>query len=108
MSLQRRLLMFDSSLRLARSLLLARNDVKLFYNHPMPSNDLNVGDRVKVFLDSKFWKSEGWFEGTIIRIDPYSEHRNFYWVELDIEAQPMHGGRTGMISVLNPKNIMRL
>ena len=23
---------------------------------------------MKIFLDSKFWKSEGWFEGTVVRI----------------------------------------
>jgi len=78
------------------------------YNHLMALDDFHIGDRVKIFLDSKFWRSEGWFNGTIVRIDPYSEHRNFYWVELDIEAQPLQGGKTGMISVLNPKNIVRL
>ncbi|HUI89562.1 MAG TPA: hypothetical protein VLX61_12650 [Anaerolineales bacterium] len=74
----------------------------------MSTGDFHIGDRVKIFLDSKYWKSEGWFEGTILRIDPYSEHRNFYWVELDVEAQPLHGGQIGMISVLNPKNIVSL
>ena len=78
------------------------------YNHRMASNDFIVGDRVKIFLDSKYWQSEGWFDGTIIRIDPYSEHRSFYWVELDVEAQPLQGGKTGTVSVLNPKNIVRL
>jgi len=74
----------------------------------MASNNFTIGDRVKVFLDSKYWQSEGWFNGIVIRIDPYSEHRNFYWVELDIEVQTLQGGKTGMISVLNPKNIERL
>ena len=78
------------------------------YNRSMASNDLGTGDRVKVFLDSTYWKSEGWFEGTITRIDPYSEHRSFYWVELDVEVQSRQGGKTGIISVLNPKNIVRL
>jgi len=64
-----------------------------------------VGDRVRVYLDSKFWRSEGWFEGTIVRIDPYSRHRQFYWVELDIEVEAMQGGKTHLISVFNPKNI---
>ncbi len=77
-------------------------------NHPMASNNFTVGDRVKIFLDSKYWQKEGWFEGTIIRIDPYSEHRSFYWVELDVEVQPLRGGKTGTVSVLNPKNIVRL
>lgn len=68
---------------------------------------IHVGDRVKVFLDSKFWRSEGWFEGTVVRIDPYSLHRKFYWVELDLEVEPLQGGKTGMVSVFNPKNIKR-
>jgi len=74
----------------------------------MSSNDFKSGDRVKIFLDSKYWKSEGWFEGTITRIDPYSEHRSFYWVELEHEVEPMYGKATKLISVFNPKNIMSL
>lgn len=68
---------------------------------------LHVGDRVKVLLESKFWKSEGWFEGKVVRMDPYSEHRSFYWVELDNAIQTPDNGRTNLISVLNPKNIQR-
>ena len=71
------------------------------------AEDIRIGDRVQVFLDSKFWKSEGWFEGTVIRIDPYSGHRSFYWVELDDDAQALPGKGTKMISVLNPKNIRK-
>ena len=66
---------------------------------------IRVGERVKVFLDSKFWRSEGWFEGTVVRIDPYSKHRQFYWVELDLEVQALQGGRTHLVSVFNPKNV---
>lgn len=69
------------------------------------SKTIRVGDRVKVFLDSKFWKSEGWFAGTVRRIDPYSKHRQFYWVELDVEVEAMQGGKSGLVSVFNPKNI---
>ena len=69
---------------------------------------IKTGDRVQVFLDSKFWKSEGWFEGTVIRIDPYSQHRSFYWVELDDDVQALPGGGTKLISVLNPKNIKKI
>jgi len=69
---------------------------------------IHIGDRIKVFLDSKFWQSEGWFEGTVIRIDPYSEHRSFYWVELDVEARVIQGGTTSVISVFNPKNIKKI
>jgi len=71
------------------------------------AEDIRIGDRVQVFLDSKFWKSEGWFEGTVIRIDPYSGHRSFYWVELDDDAQALPGKGTKLISVLNPKNIRK-
>ena len=69
---------------------------------------IQVGDRVKVFLDSKFWKSEGWFEGRVVRIDPYSKHRRFYWVELDLEVEALQGGKTHLVSVLNPKNIQMI
>ena len=68
----------------------------------------NVGGRVKVLLDSKFWKSEGWFEGTVVRIDPYSKHRQFYWVELDLEVEALQGGKTYLVSVFNLKNIQVL
>ncbi len=66
---------------------------------------LHVGDRVSVRLDSAMWKSRGWFDGRIVRIDPYSAHRDFYWVELDVEVESAFGGRVGLVSVLNPKNI---
>ncbi len=68
---------------------------------------IQVGDRVRVFLDSKPWKSAGWIPGTVIRIDPYSEHRSFYWVELDLDVERAQGGKTNLVSVLNPKNIVR-
>ena len=69
---------------------------------------IRVGDRVKVFLGSDFWESEGWFEGTVLRIDPYSDHRSFYWVELDDVVAANLGARTKLISVLNPKNIQKI
>jgi len=72
------------------------------------SEVISIGDRVKVFLDSKFWRSEGWFEGTIVRIDPYSKHRQFYWVELDLEVEALQGGKTHLVSVFNPKNIQTI
>ena len=71
----------------------------------MPES-IQIGDRVKVYLDSKFGKNEGWYEGTVFKIDPYSEHRSFYWVELDEDVQAMLGIR--QISVFNPKNIQKL
>jgi len=69
---------------------------------------IHIGDRVRVYLDSKFWKSEGWFEGTIVRIDPYSRHRQFYWIELDMSVRAVQGGETNLVSVLNPKNLQRI
>ncbi len=66
---------------------------------------IHVGDHVRIFLDSEFWESEGWFAGTVVRIDPYSEHRSFYWVELDVEVQSSQGAWTRLVSVFNPKNI---
>ena len=67
---------------------------------------IQIGDRVKVFLDAKFGKDEGWYEGAVVRIDPYSEHRSFYWVELDEDAQALLGIK--QISVFNPKNIQNI
>lgn len=69
---------------------------------------LQTGDRVQVFLDSAYWKSEGWFQGTIVRVDPYSNHRSFHWVELDVEVRPVQGGSTTLVSVLNPQHILRI
>ena len=68
----------------------------------------HIGERVKVFLDSKFWKSEGWFDGTVVRIDPYSEHRSFHWVELDTPVQSQQGGSVNLVSVFNLKNIKKI
>ena len=63
---------------------------------------------MQILLDSKSWRSEGWHDGTVVRIDPYSEHRSFYWVELDQEAEAVLGKSVKSISVLNPKNIRKL
>ncbi len=67
---------------------------------------IQVGDRVEIRLDAKFGERAGWYKGTVIRIDPYSEHRSFYWVELNAEAQVIL--QTSQISVLNPKNIRKI
>ena len=69
------------------------------------SENFKIGDRVKIHLDASHWKQNGWFDGHIVRIDPYSQHRSFYWVELDEDAQAMLGGGIKLISVFNPKNI---
>jgi hypothetical protein len=44
----------------------------------------------------------------VVAIEPYSQHRNFYWVELDAEPRAATGGKTRLVSVLNPKNIQPL
>jgi hypothetical protein len=69
-------------------------------------DEIQVGDRVQVFLSAKTWGSEGWLDGTVVRIEPYSRHRSFYWVELD--AENGLGRNAGPVSVLNPKNIRKI
>jgi hypothetical protein len=71
----------------------------------MMEETLQIGDRVEVYLDAKFGEREGWHSGTIFRIDPYSEHRSFFWVRFDAEAAATLG--MPQISILNPKNIRR-
>jgi hypothetical protein len=71
------------------------------------AEEINIGDRVQVFLNSEFWKSEGWFDGVVVRIDPYTEHRSFIWVQLDEGAEAAYG-KDRLISVLNPKNIRKV
>ena len=70
--------------------------------------EIKLGDRVQVFLNAKVWGSEGWFDGTVVRIDPYTEHRSFYWVELDEKSAPLPGKRSRLVSVLNPRNIRKV
>jgi hypothetical protein len=67
---------------------------------------IQVGDRVRVHFDAKFREKSGWYEGMVIRIDPYSHHRSFYWVELDDEAYQILGVK--QISVFNPKNLAKI
>jgi len=64
-----------------------------------------VGDQVEVYLDAKFGEQEGWYAGTIFQIDPYSEHRSFYWVRFNEAAQTTLG--LSQISVFNLKNIRK-
>ena len=73
----------------------------------MPDERYAPGDRVAIYLDSPRWKSKGWFPGTVVRVDPYSGHRDFTWVELDMPVMDMQGGLSSIVSVLNPKNIKR-
>ena len=70
-------------------------------------DEIKIGDRVQILLDAKVWGSDGWFEGTVVRIDPYTKHRSFYWVELDQASAAALGKGTRLISVLNPKNIRK-
>ena len=70
-------------------------------------NEIKIGDRVQIFLDAKNWGSEGWFAGRVVRIDPYTEHRSFYWVELDNAATALLARNARLISVLNPRNIRK-
>ena len=67
--------------------------------------EIHIGDRVRVRMDAKGSRSEGWFEGKVILIDPYSNHRSFYWVEFDTDVQAILG--ISQISVFNPKNILK-
>jgi len=79
------------------------------------AQDIKVGDRVQIFLDAKVWGREGvavapsrhWFDGRVAHIEPYTEHRSFYWVELDEESAALLGKGPQLISVLNPKNIRK-
>ena len=71
------------------------------------SETFQVGDRVQILLDAKVWGSDGWFDGTVVRIDPYSQHRSFYWVELNNESAAILGKGITLISVLNPRNIRK-
>jgi hypothetical protein len=64
-----------------------------------------LGDKVRVYLDPDKAEAGDWFEGTVVRIEPYSAHRSFYWVRLEPQAQAILGFRE--ISVFNPKNIRK-
>lgn len=67
--------------------------------------EYRIGDRVQIFLKETRGQNEGWFDGIIVQIEPYSEHRSFHWVELDEMAQSLLGIK--QISVFNPKNIRK-
>ena len=73
----------------------------------MPEN-YQLGDRVRIQLDASRWENGGWFAGRVVKIDPYSAHRSFYWVELDEDAQVALGGEMKLISIFNRKNIQHL
>lgn len=71
------------------------------------ADEIQIGDHVQIFLGAKIWGSEGWFDGKVVRIDPYTKHRSFYWVALDEESAAALGKGTKLISVLNPRNIRK-
>jgi hypothetical protein len=71
------------------------------------TDEIKIGDRVQILLDARVWGRDGWFDGKVIRIDPYTKHRSFYWVELDEESAAVLGKGTRLISVLNPRNIRK-
>ena len=71
------------------------------------TDEFQIGDRVQILLDAKVWGSDGWFDGTVVRVDPYTQHRSFYWVELDDDSAARLGKGTRLISVLNPRNIRK-
>jgi len=71
------------------------------------SDDFRIGDRVEIHLNEKTWGDDGWFAGKIVRIEPYSEHRRFYWVELNDNENALPGKGATLISVLNPRNIRK-
>jgi hypothetical protein len=72
------------------------------------TDEIRIGERVQVYLNARTWGSEGWFAGTVVRIDPYSAHRSFTWVELDAEPHALPNAAARLISVLNPKNIRKI
>jgi len=72
------------------------------------ADEIRVGDRVQIFLNAKNWGHDDWFDGRVVRIEPYSRHRNFYWVELDNAAQLTLVAGMKLISVFNPKNIRKI
>jgi len=69
-------------------------------------DEYQIGDRVQVRLDKLVKGEESWFNGKVVRIEPYSAHRSFHWVELDKDAQVIAGIK--QISIFNPKNIRRI
>ena len=71
------------------------------------ADDIQIGDRVQILLNARVWGNDGWFGGKVVRIDPYTEHRSFYWVELDEKSAAALGKGTKLISVLNPRNIRK-
>lgn len=39
---------------------------------------IQIGDRVQIQLNEKFGEHMGWYDGVVMRIEPYSSNRSFY------------------------------
>lgn len=72
---------------------------------PTAPDSYAPGQRVEIHLNANTFGQEGWFTGVVVRIEPYSAHRSFIWVELEEEARAMVGGGVKLVSVFNLKNI---
>jgi hypothetical protein len=74
-----------------------------------PGSSLLAGeDRVRVNLEPAIWHTAGRFDGTIIRIDPYSARRSFCRVKLEVHVESARGRRTNLLAVLDPKHMVRI
>jgi len=74
----------------------------------MSDQNIKIGDRISVYLDSKNWISEGWFDGVVIEIKPQTDHRSFYFVQLDVPVKDAQGRLNRVITVFNPKNFKKI
>ena len=68
-------------------------------------SEWKVGDRVEICLSAPHWQPPGWHAGVVIDLEPYTQHRSFYWVRLDCPVVSSQGVSTDLISVLNPAHI---
>jgi len=66
---------------------------------------ITVSDRVKVYLDPLKIRGGRLVRRMVFRIDPYSNHRRFYWVQLDADAQAILG--SGRSQSSTPKEYPR-
>ncbi|MEJ5223953.1 MAG: hypothetical protein WHV44_05805 [Anaerolineales bacterium] len=74
----------------------------------MSETDYRPGEQVEIKLDSDFWGNVGWLPGVVLRLEPYSQHRSFIWVQVhDAAARQAFGRPMGPIAVLNPRNIRK-
>jgi len=68
--------------------------------------EISLGDKVEIFLNEKFGEHSGWHAAQVFAIEPYSQHRSFYWVRFNAETQARVGIKE--ISVFNPKHIRKI